>query len=390
MDGVDHAARAVGLPEGSLRGAPRTVPQQQVAALLLGEPAHDVPLQVDADGAAELQRFVVGERRRPERVPGEHEERAGRIEVGIRADVRQLFEPPPFDFAPRGVEGVFRGGGVGVDILFERGLPASAACRLRRTRRSAHERPLARELLQRRAEAGQVKIDAAHTRLLEIVHPLPHGPRNRRLHVFPIAGGAVAGVRGAGAADQKYRAVGRRLVPDVHAALGLGVDRPGRGDDEPRFDQPARQRVPGAGRLVGEHERHDAVRFERPAALGEDQRHPLLVVAMREGAGAALAGEPGRIGDRFVLLVGQPAAEQFREHVAGGALEPDVEEVGQLRVHHVVVVRRIHDDGVHRAVVHVVQVVARLAGDSDGRRLQPRPVARLSDIKETAGACRAL
>ena len=125
------------------------------------------------------------------------------------------------------------------------------------------------------------------------------------------------------------------MLPSASVLIGQDA-----GDDEACLDQPARERIPSAGCLVREHEGHDSVRLERPAALGEDRCHSLLVVAMREGARTALAGEPSRIGDSLILLVGQPATEQLREQVTGSALEPDVEEIGQLGVHHVVVVRR--------------------------------------------------
>ena len=168
----------------------------------------------------------------------------------------------------------------------------------------------------------------------------------------------------------------------------------------PRLDQSGGQRVPRAGRLVREHQRQDAVRLQHPPALGEDRRHPLLVVApgqrpqpgaadrgpgvssapfrRRTAAGRgrrALSGpgrrrrpDPGRIGHRLGVLVGQPAPEQLREDAPGGPLEPDVEEVGQLRVHDVVVIGRVHDDRVDAAGGEVVEAVAGLAGDGDRRR----------------------
>ncbi len=62
------------------------------------------------------------------------------------------------------------------------------------------------------------------------------------------------------------------------------------------------------------------------------------------------------------------AAEQIGEDMPGRALEPDVEEVRQLGVHDVVIVRRIHDDGVDAAVFDVVEAVGGPAGDGDGGR----------------------
>ena len=71
-----------------------------------------------------------------------------------------------------------------------------------------------------------------------------------------------------------------------------------------------------------------------------------------------------------------------------GPLEPDVEEVGQLRVHDVVVVRRVHDDDVDGTVLDVIEVVARLAGYGDGRRIRGR--SPLDGSEKTAGCVGAL
>ena len=73
---------------------------------------------------------------------------------------------------------------------------------------------------------------------------------------------------------------------------------------KPRFHQALGKRVPGPGRLVGEHQRHDAVGLQHPAAFGEDRRHPLLVVPSGERPCALLAPEPCRVGDGLVVLVG--------------------------------------------------------------------------------------
>ena len=57
---------------------------------------------------------------------------------------------------------------------------------------------------------------------------------------------------------------------------------------------------------------------------------------------AAHTCKAGWIGDGFVVLVGQFVGEEFGEEMADAALEPDVEEVGQLGVLHVVVVRWVY------------------------------------------------
>ncbi len=129
---------------------------------------------------------------------------------------------------------------------------------------------------------------------------------------------------------------------------------------------------------MGEHHRHDAAGLQHPPTLLEDRGHALLVVPSREGPAALLSPVLGRIGDRFVVLVGQVAAEQIGEDMPGRALEPDVEEVRQLGVHDVVIVRRIHDDRVDAAVFDVVEAVGGLAGDGDGGRRGAGPFEEAS------------
>ena len=135
---------------------------------------------------------------------------------------------------------------------------------------------------------------------------------------------------------------------------------------------------------MSEHQGHDALRLQDPAALGKDGRHSLLVVPSCERPGALLALEPGRIGDGFVVLVGQVSAEQLGEDMAGGALEPDIEEVRQLGVHDVVVIGRVHDHRVDAAVCDVVEAVARLAGDGHRWRREFRRVGIVEQATSVA------
>ena len=114
-----------------------------------------------------------------------------------------------------------------------------------------------------------------------------------------------------------------------------------------------------------EHQRHDRVRFHDATTLREYPRHAPLVVVRRERPRALLALELRGVGDRLVLLVREAAREQLRVDVARGALEPDVEEVAQLRVHDVVVVGRVHDDDIDAGVSHVDERVRRLAQHRD-------------------------
>ncbi len=88
---------------------------------------------------------------------------------------------------------------------------------------------------------------------------------------------------------------------------------------KPASISPLVERIPGARGLVGEHQRHDAVRLQHAAALGEDGGHALLVVAVGERLGALLAPELGGVGDRLVLLV-----RQLRGGTAPGRRSPAV------------------------------------------------------------------
>ena len=188
------------------------------------------------------------------------------------------------------------------------------------------------------------------------------------LDVFPVKVALDFRIVLPGPADQKNGAgFGSCLVLDMQTALSLGIDRPGGGDEKACLHQTGGQRVPGAARLVGEHQGHDAVRLQHPAALGEDGRHALLVVPTRQCPGALLSLEPGGIGDGFIVLVGQAVAEQVGEDVTGGAFEPDVEEVRQLGIHDVVIIRRVDDHRVDAAILNMIEVVSRFAGNVDWR-----------------------
>ena len=54
--------------------------------------------------------------------------------------------------------------------------------------------------------------------------------------------------------------------------------------------------------------------------------------------------------------------------MAGGALEPDIEEVRQLGVHDIVVIGWVHHHCVDASVLDMVEAVTRLASDGDRRR----------------------
>ena len=66
-----------------------------------------------------------------------------------------------------------------------------------------------------------------------------------------------------------------------------------------------------------------------------------------EAAGFVLAAVvPVRSNHRFVAFRGQLAAEVVRVEEANAALQPDIEEVGQVGIGDVVVVRRVGDNSV--------------------------------------------
>ena len=115
------------------------------------------------------------------------------------------------------------------------------------------------EFLERRTERGQIKVHAGDPGILELLEALADRSRHLGFHVLPIDMLIGVNAASARAARQKHRAVCRGLVPDVEAAFGFGVDWPRCSDGKARFHQSHGERIPGAGRLVGEHERHDAV-----------------------------------------------------------------------------------------------------------------------------------
>jgi len=72
----------------------------------------------------------------------------------------------------------------------------------------------------------------------------------------------------------------------------------------------------------------------------------------------------------LLAVVAEVGREPLGPAVALGALQPDVEEIRQLGVLHVVLVGGIDDDGGHRPVVVAHQVRRRPLGDRDGRGLR--------------------
>ena len=129
------------------------------------------------------------------------------------------------------------------------------------------------------------------------------------------------------------------------------MHRPGRDDLEAGLDERRGQRVPGLHLLVREHHREDAVRSQDTEAFAEDVLHLPCVVTVGHLLLAATQGrEAGRVGYRLGVLVGQRPREPVRVEVTDRPLEPDVEEVGELRVLDIVVVGRVDADEMHTAI----------------------------------------
>ena len=328
VQGIEPGPGAIRWPQGALGGAHTAVPEDDVAGLLFRHPADDLAVHVQAHHPRQAQPFVVGELGGLEGVPGEHEPFGQGVQVGLALQVGQALDPPAFHLAAGGVQGVLGGGQVGVPVIGEEfPLPLAAPGLGLGAGRAALDRPMPGELLQGRAEARQVEIDAPDTGVLKFLDATAHGGADARFQVFPVEGIFRRALVAAGAADQEDGAVGGGLVLDVQGAFRLGVHRPGGGDNETRLHQALGQGIPGAGGLVGEHQGHEPVRLQHPAAFGEDGGHAQLVVLAGQVPGALLVLELGRVGDGLVLLVGEGAAEEFGVQVAGGALEPDIEEV---------------------------------------------------------------
>ena len=106
-------------------------------------------------------------------------------------------------------------------------------------------------------------------------------------------------------------------------------------------------------------------------AFGEDGCHALLVILPCQHSSAFLPLESGRVGHCLVALIRQMSAEKFVEQMTGRSLQPDVKKVRQFSVHHIVVVRRVYDDSVDAGVFYMVEAVAGLACDVDGRANKP-------------------
>jgi hypothetical protein len=138
---------------------------------------------------------------------------------------------------------------------------------------------------------------------------------------------------------------GSRLL-GAQPGLHLRVDGPGGRHVKAGVQQGLEDRLPGGGGLVGEDDDGDAVGLEDPMDLAEGLGEHLLKAAPGLLHPACLA----RISHHLLGLGSEGGREQLRMEVADGALEPDVEEVREVAVGHVVVVGGVGDDGVEVVV----------------------------------------
>ena len=175
---------------------------------------------------------------------------------------------------------------------------------------------MAGERLKGRAEGGQIQIDSGNSRILECLDSLAYCQGDLWFDILPIEMLLNFCLIFARATDQEDRAFGCCLVLYMQAALGFGIDRPGCGNDETSFHQSFGECVPGARCLVGEHQGHDTVRLQCPAAFGEDRSHPCLIIASGEYPGALLPSKFRRVGNRFVVFVGQVTSKQLGKDVS--------------------------------------------------------------------------
>ena len=102
-----------------------------------------------------------------------------------------------------------------------------------------------------------------------------------------------------------------------------------------------------------EHHHHHAVVLQHAARFGENALHRRLVGGLR----ALCAAVAVRVGHGLVGLVGHAVFEVLRIEIAESALFPDIIEVRQLGVLNVVVVGRIENDRVDRAVGDALHMI---------------------------------
>ncbi len=139
----------------------------------------------------------------------------------------------------------------------------------------------------------------------------------------------------------------------MQAVFALGMHGPGGGYLPAALDKGHRQRVPGLGLLVGEHHHHHPVIGKQTMQAAEGGPHLALIIAASQLASALLALKQRHICHRLLLLVSHSGAVKVRKYLPQKPLLPHIEKVRALGIHHVVIVRRVHHDDIHRAVGRV-------------------------------------
>ena len=142
-----------------------------------------------------------------------------------------------------------------------------------------------------------------------------------------------------------------------HPVAQLGAHRPGAADCEAGADHGIEERLPaGAGGALG------ALRFgllesvvdgdrERRMCLLGEAVHGLRHAAQEEGLGLLLAALAIRRGNEFLCFGHGQCGKEVGEDGSQRAPQPDVEEVRQVGVADVVVVRRVRGDDLSNAHV---------------------------------------
>ncbi len=147
--------------------------------------------------------------------------------------------------------------------------------------------------------------------------------------------------------------------------LSFCVHRPRRFDSKASLEEAHTQRVPRLSTFVRKHDGKDAIVGEDPPRFREDRCHLRFVVKVRQFLlPLTHHREPGMVRNCLVVLIGQVIVEIVRHQPPERPFLPDVEVICEFRVHHVVVVRRVHADMSHGGVVQRETRCAAL-GDGD-------------------------
>ena len=311
--------------------------------------------QVHAHSPGEQVGFVKGNNRRAGPVLGQNIEPGQGVHRAVGPTLGNFPGAVGDDFPPGHFQSV--AGGYGKLIV----RPGRVGDRPLRT-------PILRYDLQGRAKGRQIQVHRGQAVALQAGNVILHCPDNAAFDDMPRLRGRIPFLR---PADQQDGAAGRRPVADVQRGFRFGFDGPSAGEAKAGFNQGNGDGVPSGVGLVGEHHGHYAVGLDDPAAFPKDGGHLVLIILGSQAAGglAAAAGllpKAGRAGDGFVHLVGQIGLKVFRENIAGGAFQPDIEKVGKFGVVDIVVIGRVKDDGVN-AGGRQIQILGR-AGNYPGRR----------------------